>query len=236
MISKELRPLTDVSAVENITELFAIKENAEFCLWLCGCLSLRSIQDAFLIPCCWGLIYISVDSLGTLGYRENQDAAILILIAAHWQRQFWLTDFLQMSALCPCITLGLSKHNITELWTDWVWMYITTPNSLDVGWWRAITNKRLFITGIRNPLSKTFFTWRRTIWTAQDDNDPLKAPSPKILDCLLQLKLSGLFISSIKVHLAAISVCHILVQSCSVFSHLSVSRFLEGLNHSYPTS
>lgn len=55
-----------------------------------------------------------------------------------------------------------------------------------------------------------------------------------ILDYLLSLKQQGLALSSIKVHLAAISAFHPKVDSRSVLSHEMVLRFLKGLEMTFP--
>lgn len=68
----------------------------------------------------------------------------------------------------------------------------------------------------------------------RERNLPLRAPIQSILDYLLHLKQQSLALSSIKVHLAAISAFHPPVQGKSVFSHEMTIWFLKGLERLYP--
>lgn len=62
----------------------------------------------------------------------------------------------------------------------------------------------------------------------------MQALIPFILGCLKHLKQIGLAISSIKVHLAAISTFHPGTFACSIFAGPMVSCFLKGLDRLYP--
>lgn len=90
--------------------------------------------------------------------------------------------------------------------------------------------------GSRKPSTRATYLakWKRfTLWCAQDCTPPLQAPIPFILECLLHLKQPGLAVSSIKVHLAAISAFHPGAAACSVFANPMVGHFFKGLEHLY---
>ncbi|XP_074849028.1 uncharacterized protein LOC142012530 isoform X1 [Carettochelys insculpta] len=63
---------------------------------------------------------------------------------------------------------------------------------------------------------------------------PLSVPIPVILEYLLDLKRGGLSLSSLKVHLAAISAFRHEEEGHTVFVHLMVTRFLKGFVNLYP--
>lgn len=98
-------------------------------------------------------------------------------------------------------------------------------NSLDVGWLR-VTNRNYSLQVWKILLAGLFSLWEGEL--SGQLMMTLTFWFPKILVYVLQLKFS---ISSIRVALATISICHIPVLSCSVFSHLTVSKFFKGWNH-----
>lgn len=55
-----------------------------------------------------------------------------------------------------------------------------------------------------------------------------------IVDFLLQLKISGLSITSIKAQLATIAVYIVLIDNKSVFTHNAVKKCMKGLVKMYP--
>ncbi|XP_075781544.1 uncharacterized protein LOC142828046 [Pelodiscus sinensis] len=77
--------------------------------------------------------------------------------------------------------------------------------------------------------------WQRfSNWCLQNDIQPLSSPLQYVLDYILHLRNSGLALSSLKVHLAAISAFHHPVEGSSLFSHVITKRFLKGLINLYP--
>ncbi|XP_050800475.1 uncharacterized protein LOC127046887 [Gopherus flavomarginatus] len=91
--------------------------------------------------------------------------------------------------------------------------------------------------GSRKPSTRSTYLakWKRFChWCAQQDLVPQSVSVPIILDYLWSLKEQGLAISSLRVHLAAISTFHPGEAGSSVFSHPIVSRFLKGLERLYP--
>lgn len=91
--------------------------------------------------------------------------------------------------------------------------------------------------GSRKPSTKASYLAKRkrfSDWALNHGLPPLRASIQSILDYLLYLKQKGLAISSIKVHLAAISAFHPPIQGSSVFSHYMMGRFLKGLERLFP--
>lgn len=77
--------------------------------------------------------------------------------------------------------------------------------------------------------------WKKfSICLVQKDVSASQTSAPCILSCLLHLKQQGLLVSSIRVHLAAISAFHPAVNGRSVFSKSLCSHFLKGLDGLYP--
>lgn len=71
-------------------------------------------------------------------------------------------------------------------------------------------------------------------WTNQQALSPSKSRLSHIFDYLLSLKTSGLSLSSIKVHLAAIIAFHLSVDEVSVFVYPMMSRFIKGFTNFFP--
>lgn len=63
----------------------------------------------------------------------------------------------------------------------------------------------------------------------------MKAPVSAIPDLLLAIEHLKLSVSSIRVHLAAISPHHLPVQDHTIFSHTTFARFLKGFIHVFPS-
>lgn len=77
--------------------------------------------------------------------------------------------------------------------------------------------------------------WMRFIhWCSCHYLQPELIPLSLILDYLLDLKTSGLFISSVKVPMATISVFHTPVEGFSIFTHPVLSRFIKALDNLFP--
>nr|XP_025033567.1 uncharacterized protein LOC112543511 [Pelodiscus sinensis] len=77
--------------------------------------------------------------------------------------------------------------------------------------------------------------WRRfSDWCIQNNIHPLSSPLQNVLDYILDLRESGLTLSSLRVHLAAISAFHQPVGGSALFSHAITKRFLKGLQNLYP--
>ncbi|KAH1165031.1 hypothetical protein KIL84_022590 [Mauremys mutica] len=90
--------------------------------------------------------------------------------------------------------------------------------------------------GSRKPSTQATYLakWKRfSCWCAQHDTPPLQVPVPLILDYPLSLEQKGLAISSVRVHLAAISAFHPGDRGHSIFSNTMVGRFLKRLDHLY---
>nr|XP_014433438.1 uncharacterized protein LOC106732612 [Pelodiscus sinensis] len=64
--------------------------------------------------------------------------------------------------------------------------------------------------------------------------EPRVPPLNTILDYIMDLKASGLSISSLRVHLSAIAAFHTSVDGFSIFNHPITKRFLKGLQNVYP--
>nr|XP_032642405.1 uncharacterized protein LOC116828359 [Chelonoidis abingdonii] len=91
--------------------------------------------------------------------------------------------------------------------------------------------------GSRKPSTRATYLakWKRfSFWCARSSMVPTAVPVSVVLDYLLYLKGQGLALSSIRVHLAAISTFHPGESGTSTFSHPIVSRFLKGLERLYP--
>lgn len=56
----------------------------------------------------------------------------------------------------------------------------------------------------------------------------MSSPFPLVLDYILDLKKSGLFLNSVKVHLVAITAFHHKIDDYSVFTYPTMKRFLKG--------
>nr|XP_025038502.1 uncharacterized protein LOC112545154 [Pelodiscus sinensis] len=112
-----------------------------------------------------------------------------------------------------------------------------TPNSLDGRWFS--TSKMLCsdqVKGIllysrKDSTRKTYLSkWSRfTRWHAPKDLDPLISPLNVVLEYILQLQATGLSISSLRVHAAAIAAFHHHIEGKSVFFHPMMTRFFKGL-------
>lgn len=80
------------------------------------------------------------------------------------------------------------------------------------------------------------YKWYRfQSWCVERNLDPLSLLVQQVLDYILHLKMGGLAIASLKVHLAAISAFHLPINGHSLFAHLLTERFLKGLRNLYPT-
>nr|XP_025044009.1 uncharacterized protein LOC112546943 [Pelodiscus sinensis] len=71
-------------------------------------------------------------------------------------------------------------------------------------------------------------------WCQRAKVEPCASPLNTILDYILDLKASGLSISSLRVHLSAIAAFHTSVDGFSIFNHPITKRFLKGLQNVYP--
>lgn len=77
--------------------------------------------------------------------------------------------------------------------------------------------------------------WTRLIrWICEKHIDLPLASIQDILEYLLHLKLSGLSISSLKVHLTAIMAHHILIDNRPILAHSIVKKCMKGLVNMYP--
>ncbi|XP_043369725.1 uncharacterized protein LOC122460028 [Dermochelys coriacea] len=84
----------------------------------------------------------------------------------------------------------------------------------------------------RKPLIRQTYLakWMRfSRWAAERGISLLHSLVQSILDYLLHLRNQGLALSSIRVHLAAVSAFHLPIQGQMVFSHDVMIRFLRGL-------
>ncbi|XP_044836585.1 uncharacterized protein LOC123344433 [Mauremys mutica] len=89
----------------------------------------------------------------------------------------------------------------------------------------------------RKPSTRSTYLakWKRfTCWAQARNADPSKLPVPVVLDYLWSLKEQGLALSSLKVHLVAISAFHPGESGHTVFSHPLTARFRKGLERLYP--
>lgn len=85
--------------------------------------------------------------------------------------------------------------------------------------------------GSRKPSTQATYVakWKRfTFWASDYHIRAEEVPLQDVLDCLLHLKLQGLLLSSVMVHLVAISVFHPLFQDRSIFAHPMMVRILKG--------
>ncbi|XP_065267485.1 collagen alpha-3(IV) chain-like [Emys orbicularis] len=117
---------------------------------------------------------------------------------------------------------------------------VAPPHSLDAPWLNAMElscsdQVRQVLLGSRKPSTRATYLvkWKRfPLWSEQHHQSPMLAPVPFILDYLLHLK-QALSLSSIRVHLAAISAFHPGADSFSVFVNPMVTRFLKDLDQLY---
>lgn len=158
-------------------------------------------------------------------------------IDSNWLRHFWLSDQLFMSIQLPIP------------WSGWTWYfcivvrYCSQIPSLHLTVW-ILCGLMLLSETVLNRFKKSSYKtgnsllewsgysskWKQfSLWTVQHFLGPNEALMPMILDYILHLKQTGLALSSLKFHHAAVSVSHAPLQSYLVFSQLIVSRFLNGL-------
>lgn len=77
--------------------------------------------------------------------------------------------------------------------------------------------------------------WTRfQVWCNSRQITPTSSTLLVVLDYMLDLKGSGLFLSSLKVHLAAMVTFHQQVEGYSIFSHPTTQRFLKGTVNLFP--
>nr|XP_008164931.1 uncharacterized protein LOC101944505 [Chrysemys picta bellii] len=119
---------------------------------------------------------------------------------------------------------------------------IAPLHSLAAPWLKAMElscsdQVRQVLLGSRKPSTRAMYPakWKRfSLWSEQHHQSLTLAPIPFILDYLLHLKQQALSMSSIRVHLAAISAFHPSADGFLVFANPMVSRFLKGLDRLYP--
>ncbi|XP_050809179.1 uncharacterized protein LOC127051204 [Gopherus flavomarginatus] len=102
---------------------------------------------------------------------------------------------------------------------------------------RCSTPVREVLLGSRKPSTRATYLakWKHfSCWCVERNLRPMEVSVADILDYIWSLKGQGLAISSLRVHLAAISTFHPGADGRSVFSHPTVSRFLKGLERLYP--
>lgn len=96
---------------------------------------------------------------------------------------------------------------------------------------------RQVLLGSRKPSTRATYLakWKCfSIWSGQRGHNLLVVPIPIVLDYLLHLRHLGLSLSSIRVHLAAISAFHPGERGASVFVNPLVGRFLKGMDRLFP--
>ncbi|XP_050804595.1 uncharacterized protein LOC127048745 [Gopherus flavomarginatus] len=119
---------------------------------------------------------------------------------------------------------------------------VSSPDGMAPAWLtdselRCSTPVHEVLMGSRKPSTRATYTakWKRfSCWCSEKALRPTETPVTTLLDYIWSLKTQGLALSSLRVHLAAISAFHPGVDGCSVFSHPMVARFLKGLERLYP--
>lgn len=130
---------------------------------------------------------------------------------------------------------SLSRHDISESWSD----IAPRPGiiALDgMGWWRLLPTGTESFHAEQKPYTRKTNSskWKSfSIWSVQDHLDPVEVPLQKILDYMLHLKHAGLIFSTLKLHLAVMSACYVVMQLFSVFTPNGI-QVLKGLLHTYP--
>lgn len=77
--------------------------------------------------------------------------------------------------------------------------------------------------------------WKRfQIWGDSKQVTPTSSSLPLIVDYILDLKKTGLSLSSVKVHLAAITAFHRKIEGYSIFAHPTTKRFLKSMSNLFP--
>ncbi|XP_075772102.1 uncharacterized protein LOC142824233 [Pelodiscus sinensis] len=77
--------------------------------------------------------------------------------------------------------------------------------------------------------------WKRfVVWCGENDTQPHSAPMHTILDYILSLHQSGLSMSTLRVHLSAITAFHSTIGGHSVFTHPMTKRLLKGIANLKP--
>ncbi|CAM2102598.1 unnamed protein product [Caretta caretta] len=157
--------------------------------------------------------------------KVKQDKAMVILVAPMWPCQHWFSILLsQLAASSLQLPLRLdlvSQNHGNLLHPNLAPLYLTA--------WvlrgeerRGSNSVQQVLLGSWKPSTQATYVakWKRfTCWASDPHIQAEEAPLQDILDYLLHLKLQGLSLSSVKVHLAAISVFHPPFQGRSVFVH-----------------
>ncbi|XP_074850272.1 uncharacterized protein LOC142013107 [Carettochelys insculpta] len=174
--------------------------------------------------------------------KARRERARMILIVPTWDRQQWFPLLLRMSDRPPLplpVALDLlmqarvhsapapSGSASTSMVKPWL---STLESTCTEGVQQVLECSRR--TSTRNTYEQK---WTRfTAWSSAKQLAPLDVPITVILEYLLDLKRDRLSLSSLKVHLAAISAFRYTEEGPTVFTHPIITRFLKGLVNLYP--
>ncbi|KAM7166314.1 uncharacterized protein RBU57_007209 [Macrochelys suwanniensis] len=234
-----------------VIDLFASATNHK-CPLFCSRAGLapESLGDAFLIQWNASLMYAfpKIPLIPRVIRKIRLDRAYIILIAPTWPRQTWFPYPYLSGGLCPTTAAFLDEPPVPEQGPDAPSRPSKTPSKSVAPLWFQYGElncsekvKQVLLNSRRLATRNTYHhKWKKfSLWCQQEQLDASKAPLSMILDYLLELKETGLAISSIKMYLAAITTLHeqaTLRASGNLFTptYVNEGRILSG-NHIFQT-